>query len=650
MDLQGKRRTKLLINILSEILNPSCLSSCIRFTEIKCGLLSGFFRGCWTRLVSSSSCLTTCRGESSTKKSSEDPSQDVSTTTKKYLTSSILTASTVMFFFTIIPFILDICSDIKIVKLYWKFILNFSNKPLSAEIRIPLLYLTFFLVLSIFLMFYTNPLKKMSRQLKSEIKLKNPKVEKNYETLSPSSLLQRYDLSVDESGMESSFQLIFQLGMYFSILSLLYVSYHLYPKDFEDLEIKKLKLWENVCSPVGNICIPINTYIFSGILGLFSLTMGQVKRNDIFNELNISLKQKIFYFFSSLFSTVSYLLLLITMVTSFLGWAYWVLDNTDFMAIASLLFTLMILVLGPGSLMTHSPAYKSKLQAPGVSWLTSSFTPLLLPTSQHITRGRYNIYNNSLLESPHLLRLLSGQCLAQCVFISFTLALFSAHNVELSRRSFDPSLFYKVYGFHFNDERLITLTLVMIPVGFLISHLLLWAYFKCDDGFFSTVNVDYLFKANPPVPIAPQALQNGESGREEVNFTDSNKKDDPISLNQIAHPAPLNVESRKETLPTGWQAWIEKDVEEDWYSWRKIKAWISCKPVETFQELNMEGYWVDLTGGEGDDEECEDGATVEDGEEGTIEHQIKMSFPFYRNAKTRTVSTQCSHVIDIDLD
>lgn len=359
------------------------------------------------------------------------------------------------------------------------------------------------------------------------------------------------------------------------------------------------------------------------------------------------------------------------MVTSFLGWAYWVLNNTNFIAIASLLFTLMILVLGPGSLMIHSPSEESKLRAPRVSWLTSSFTPLLLPTSQHITRGRYNMYNNSLLESPHLLRLLSGQCLAQCVFISFTLALFSAHNVELSRISFDPSLIHKVYGYHFNIERLITPTLVMIPVGFVISHLLLWAYFKCDDGFFSTVNVDYLFKANPPLPILPQALQNGESGREEVNFTDSNKKDDPIPLNQIAHPAPLNEESRKETLPlplfsdkmnasgvstfdfcqsfllelvdkisflsqtlpTGWQAWIEKDVEEDWYSWRKIKAWISCKPVEACQELSMDGYWVDLTGDEGVDEDCEDGAAVENGVEGTIEHQIKMSFPYYRNIK-----------------
>jgi len=261
------------------------------------------------------------------------------------------------------------------------------------------------------------------------------------------------------------------------------------------------------------------------------------------------------------------------------------------------------------------------------------------------------MYNNSLLESPHLLRLLSGQCLAQCVFISFTLSVFCAYSVELSiiistSSEHPPSVIYEVYGY--DSVRLFISTLVMIPIGFLMSHVLLWAYFKCDDGFFSTVNMDYRFEANPPLLNAPKALLNEETNTAEVNVTSSNEKDDHIEA------IPLNCIAldtfEDQNLPTGWQAWIENDVEDDWYSWRKIKAWIFCKPVEPFQELNMEGYWVDLTGGEGVDEECEDGATVEDGEEGTIEHQIKMSFPFYRNSKTRTISTQCSHVIDIHLD
>ena len=117
-------------------------------------------------------------------------------------------------------------------------------------------------------------------------------------------IVNRYRISLDEAGMESLFQFVFQWGTYFALL---------YP-----LQLVKLASLDS--APVlRNIDENLNFSILwvSGTGSFLSLVMSLLKRHDTQHKSCTSVKQRrVLYLAASIANTASYSILFITLVTT----------------------------------------------------------------------------------------------------------------------------------------------------------------------------------------------------------------------------------------------------------------------------------------------------------------------------------------------
>ena len=165
-------------------------------------------------------------------------------------------------------------------------------------------------------------------------------------TLSLRHIIKRNDLSISEAGTESTYQFMFQWGLFLTMnywISLADVAGELFPPNFNYINATKRSLFEfisernlteEIVLSYDDICGIKNDMNFgflwkSGMISLFSLSLAQLKLNNIQHELSIDVKQKLLYFMASVSNTVSYTSLLVLWATNFFDFIPIIKDHLE---------------------------------------------------------------------------------------------------------------------------------------------------------------------------------------------------------------------------------------------------------------------------------------------------------------------------------
>ena len=362
-------------------------------------------------------------------------------------------------------------------------------------------------------------------------------------------LLKRNDMSINEASVESTLQFVVQWIVYFTMCYWL------------DLALRVQKKYESNTSTIipistlqkynysANLTIPHHRYdefteeeicglssalTFdilgkSTIISVFSLSLSQMKSNNIQHELSTTFIQKFFYFLASFLNTISHLSLFTLFGTQLFQLIQtidnWILSMSSLSIFCTVIVSIKIIVnvmiiflSKPFSRINSNDCFLFKLESENCFPLLDhlfNFDGFVLPTSQspsidpQTQQLDYSSYNIPIEKSPKLLMCFIRQCLLYTIFIVLNCILSFLNNYLIIN---DGEFALLTDSIDITDSEISVarknfyiFCACIIPIGWCLSNLLLYFYFRFDEGYFCMADIQfcyersdskYTFKAN----------------------------------------------------------------------------------------------------------------------------------------------------------
>ena len=382
----------------------------------------------------------------------------------------------------------------------------------------------------------------------------------NEESISTKSIMSRNELSITEAGIESTYQVMVQWGLYFSIHYWIYLSnvanevsaVHANHTDVTNNSWSKFYTEPNMTqgnfffSP-DNICGIKDQFTFgilwkSGIISLLSLSLAQRRANDVQHELSIDTVQKIFYFMASVCNTLSHATLLVLFGTNMFDFLSIIRDTLyakGFSTATGVFVAVMfyfVWVLSPVlwifainiitkricknaptsenvDTLTETPEDNTDSCFTKVKWRLNcaygfyNIQCLHLPTSlqpkfQFSIQQRRITSHHISYHTPNCPQLLTA-FITQCIAYIITLvdaAFFGLLNLYLLSEDGNLEKLTNISPTNISSSRHTFLIncCVTIPLGLILSYLFLYLYFKFDGGYFRVSRLQYEYSQRKP--------------------------------------------------------------------------------------------------------------------------------------------------------
>ena len=237
------------------------------------------------------------------------------------------------------------------------------------------MFLTVIICFSLIMIIFHLP--SLWFKFKLAVQMESSEVEQGLQTIDPHHVINQYNLSLSESFKESTWQLMVQWGVYFGFSWFVTWRLTLSDEDAEELmEVDKI--------------LGFSSLYKSLISSILSLTYAQYVLHSICYRYKTSGKQKILYFFSSLFNTLCNAFILINVQTAVTDFGNDILEENAFG------------FLHPGIIIGLSIMITPTL-----------FTQMVLPTSN-------NRYNSSSYNCEEFYGGILKQCLVSSLCLGFT--------------------------------------------------------------------------------------------------------------------------------------------------------------------------------------------------------------------------------------
>ena len=366
---------------------------------------------------------------------------------------------------------------------------------------------------------------KVDKVIKDKNEEKTKIKEKSEIFLTTKDIITRNKLSIEEAGFESIYQFMFQWAFYFTFAYWMSLAKEatkgISALGESAIECQEPDLKNNVTVLPNFICEWEEHFSFSilwrsGVTGMLSMSLSQLKSNAIQHEHSISLIQKCCYLLASILNTLSYCSLTVLLATnlydvvalsqyifafrwypnpSILCWLFPFFIKFPVRIITKYTGTIKYIGSTTERLLTKVASISSPFSFQYFYVLTSQAPQAYGKWHVKLAYMSYNHKNSPYIRKSFINQ--SFQYINFCLLASFVgiiniLMLFwepTLNNLPVTKSISPSEISWARYRFLLS-------CCIMIPFGYVLSALFLHLYFKFDDGYFTMANAQFEFSEN----------------------------------------------------------------------------------------------------------------------------------------------------------
>ena len=335
-----------------------------------------------------------------------------------------------------------------------------------------------YIAISMIIFAFSKPIQKWATVVKVKLQMALPIHERKSKRVDTQSVLDRYQLSINEAGFESFICMGLSIGNYLNIRYMLVQLSDIHDSEFE----KQITLFINE-----------KTIALSVASSVLAMTVAEIKSHETQHEYALSCRQKIIYAMASLVNTLTISLLYASLMSACMFWCCRTFFTAEIGSHLHNFGYFMTGIICPCTLYLFNVVavylsnyiYKDLKNShrnvnSGGSWtdLVNPVTVIQLPNA-HTHEESYNS-----MQSTNLLIMISRQFIGTILLAAWLTGL-TTFNVAVHEFDINKKVEWQV---------LYIVSIFCIPLGHLLQYVMLWFFFQCDEGFFTQSTAYFEYK------------------------------------------------------------------------------------------------------------------------------------------------------------